>query len=162
MALALRFATVNRLPFALRSGGHSYADHSSTPGLLIDLAGLGHVAVSADRVRAGAGVTVGGVHRALIGTGRSLPTGSHPTVGLVGSTLAGGFGFLGRRFGLATDALASADVILADGHRVTADDQHEPDLFWALRGVGPGAFAAVVALELRTVPAVALTSFFHR
>ena len=39
----------------------------------------------------------------------------------------------------------------ADGRLVRADREHEPDLFWALRG-GGGSFGIVTALELQLIP----------
>ena len=39
----------------------------------------------------------------------------------------------------------------ADGRLVRADHEHEPDLFWALRG-GGGSFGVVTALEFRLFP----------
>ena len=39
----------------------------------------------------------------------------------------------------------------ADGRMVRADHEHEPDLFWALRG-GGGSFGVVTAIEFRLFP----------
>jgi len=59
--------------------------------------------------------------------------GSNPGVGLVGYTLGGGMGLLGRRFGFAADRVHSMDVVTGDGElrRVTSDA--DPALFWGLR-----------------------------
>ncbi|MEV4899202.1 FAD-binding protein, partial [Nonomuraea sp. NPDC055795] len=56
---ALDLARSRGMPFALRGGGHSFADHSSTTGLLIDLSGLKTIQTGADVVKVGAGVRVG-------------------------------------------------------------------------------------------------------
>jgi FAD/FMN-containing dehydrogenase len=43
------------------------------------------------------------------------------------------------------------ELVTAGGTRIRADREHEPDLFWALRG-GGGSFGVVTALELRLLP----------
>jgi FAD/FMN-containing dehydrogenase len=77
--------------------------------------------------------------------------GSAPDVGVVGYTLGGGLGWLGRKHGLATNNVEAAELVTADGQLVRANDQNERDLFWALRG-GGGNFGVVTALEVRLVP----------
>jgi FAD/FMN-containing dehydrogenase len=80
-------------------------------------------------------------------------------VGIAGLTLGGGLGILGRAYGLTSDRLAGAEVVLADGRQVSCDDQRHPNLFWALRGAGGGRFGVVTSLTFRTVPAPTMTSF---
>jgi FAD/FMN-containing dehydrogenase len=46
-----------------------------------------------------------------------------------------------------------AQVVLADGRIVDCDQQHHPELFWALRGAVGGNFGVVTSLVFRTVPA---------
>jgi hypothetical protein len=77
--------------------------------------------------------------------------GSSPDVGVVGYTLGGGLSWLGRKHGLTASSVHAVELVTADGRLVRADRDHEPDLFWALRG-GGGAFGVVTALELRLVP----------
>jgi FAD/FMN-containing dehydrogenase len=77
--------------------------------------------------------------------------GSSPHVGVVGYTLGGGVGPLGRSYGFAADRVCRVDMVTADGQlrQVTADS--EPELFWAVRG-GKGNFGVVVGLEFELVP----------
>ena len=77
--------------------------------------------------------------------------GSSPDVGVVGYTLGGGLSWLARRHGLACNSVLSIDVVTADGRLLRADREHEPDLFWALRG-GTGSFGVVTAIELELFP----------
>jgi FAD/FMN-containing dehydrogenase len=77
--------------------------------------------------------------------------GSSPDVGVVGYTLGGGLSWFGRKYGLAASHVHAVEVVTADGRLVRADREHEPDLFWALRG-GGGSFGIVIALELRLIP----------
>jgi len=55
---------------------------------------------------------------------------------MTGLTLAGGYGPLCGRYGLALDNLLSADVVLADGRLVTAGPDADAELYWAIRGGG--------------------------
>ena len=79
--------------------------------------------------------------------GLAALAGSSPDVGVVGYTLGGGLSFLGRKYGLAANHVRAIELVTADGRLVRADREHEPDLFWALRG-GGGSFGVVTAIEL--------------
>jgi predicted outer membrane lipoprotein len=81
----------------------------------------------------------------------AAPGGSSPNVGVVGYTLGGGVSLLGRKHGLAANAVRAIELISADDSLVRADPTTEPDLFWALRG-GGGSFGIVTALELELFP----------
>ncbi|ANZ43212.1 hypothetical protein BBK82_33130 [Lentzea guizhouensis] len=151
----------SRVPIAARGGGHSYAGYSTPEnGLQVDLRRLATVEVlPGDQVRVGAGAQLGEVAQVLAASGRCLPTGTCPTVGVAGLTLGGGIGVLARKYGLTCDHLVSATAVTADGRVVTASAEQEPDLFWALRGGGGGNFAIVTELVFATVPAPQVTVF---
>jgi predicted outer membrane lipoprotein len=83
--------------------------------------------------------------------GLAALAGSSPDVGVIGYTLGGGISFLGRKFGLAANGVRAIELVTADGRLVRADREHEPDLFWALRG-GGGSFGIVTAIELELLP----------
>jgi FAD/FMN-containing dehydrogenase len=83
--------------------------------------------------------------------GLAALAGSSPDVGVVGYTLGGGMSFIGRKYGLAANAVRAVELVTADGRPVRADREHEPDLFWALRG-GGGSFGVVTAIELELFP----------
>ena len=159
VASAIRFAREHDLPLAVRSGGHCSAGLSSTDGLLVDVSMMDSVEVDRDRVVVGAGVRLAGLVAALAAHGRALPTGTCPTVGVAGLTLGGGWGILGRRYGLTCDHLTQAEVVTADGDVLVVDEDREPDLFWALRGGGTVGLAVVTSMVFRTVPAPRMTSF---
>jgi FAD/FMN-containing dehydrogenase len=154
-------AVQSRTAFAARSGGHSYAGYSTPDGaLVIDVGKLSSVQVNADgTATVGAGTRLIDVYSGLAGSGRALPAGSCPSVGVAGLTLGGGVGVLARKYGLTCDNLTGASVVTADGtvHRVDAGT--DPDLFWALRGGGGGNFGVVTSFTFKTAPAPQLTVF---
>jgi FAD binding domain len=102
-------------------------------------------------VRVEAGVTWAEAVRAAGSHGLALLAGSAPDVGVVGYTLGGGLSWLGRKHGLSCNRVESIELVTADCQLVRADREHEPDLFWALRG-GGGGFGVVTAMELRALP----------
>lgn len=78
----------------------------------------------------------------------SQATGSCECTSLAGPMLGGGHGFLQGRFGLALDNLVSARIVLGNGSVVTANEDTNVDLFWALRGAGHN-FGIVTEVEYR-------------
>jgi FAD/FMN-containing dehydrogenase len=159
IAATLAVARGRRLPTAIRSGGHSVAGRSSTEGIVLDVTPMGSVAVAGEVATVGAGVRLGQLYDALATHGLTIPAGCGPSVGIAGLTLGGGLGILGRRHGLTCDHLLRAQVVLADGRVVDCDEQHDGELFWALRGAGGGHFGVVTSLVFRTLPAPATTVF---
>ena len=101
----------------------------------------------------GAGARLGEVYEALQDQDLTIPGGTCPSVGVAGLTLGGGLGILGRKYGVTSDHLIGAEVVLADGRILQCDDHHDQDLFWALRGAGAGNFGVVTTLVFRAVPA---------
>lgn len=149
---AIGHATATGDRVAPRGGGHCFAGRSSTDGMVLDLTGLDDISVADDGVATiGAGARLGQVYTALHAAGRTLPAGCGPTVGIAGLTLGGGIGLLGRVHGLTCDRLVGARVVLADRSVVDCDQDHEPDLFWGLRGAGGGQFGVVTSLRFDTV-----------
>jgi FAD/FMN-containing dehydrogenase len=150
VAAALAHAVRHELAVSVRSGGHSPVAHgTNTGGMVIDLVHLDAVeVVDADRriVRVGGGATWGKVAAALEPRGWGLTAGDTTNVGVGGLTLGGGFGWMVRKHGLAIDNLIGARVVTADGRLVTASEEENPDLFWALRG-GGGNFGVVVDFD---------------
>ncbi|CAM4463494.1 putative FAD-linked oxidoreductase YvdP [Mycobacterium basiliense] len=153
---AVAFAAANKLKIAPRSGGHSYIGASTAGGaMVIDLRGLpGGVNFdgATGNVTMPAATGLYEVHKALAPAGRTIPTGSCPTVGTAGLTLGGGLGADSRRAGLTCDALKSATVVLPTGQTVTASADEHPDLFWALRGGGGGNFGVTTSMTFTTFP----------
>lgn len=159
VAEAISFVRRHGLEHAARSGGHSFAGHSSTRGVVIDVSQMRSISVDGEVATVGAGARLGDVYDALEERDLAIPAGTCPPVGIAGFTLGGGLGVLGRKYGVLSDRLLRAEIVLADGRVVQADEHHHGDLFWALRGAGGGNFGVVTSLELRTVPAPNVTNF---
>ena len=146
----LAHALSQRLPFSLRSGGHSYVGSSTGSGLVIDVGPMNGVRLEGEVAVVGAGATLSDVYGTLIPLGRCVASGSCLSVGVTGITLGGGFGVVDRSQGLACDQLLGAQLLSADGRLLDCDAQRHPELFWALRGGGGGHFGVVTQLRLRT------------
>ncbi len=160
----LAFIAATGTPVAARSGGHSYAGYSTTPGLVVDVGSMTDIGPgkSNGTARIGAGARMVDVYAQLAAVGSSIPAGSCPTVGITGLALGGGVGVVARKYGLTCDTLTAVELVTPDGHAVRCDENTDADLFWAHRGGGGGNFGIVTALEFRTNPATSLMHFVVR
>ena len=154
VARVIALARETGLELAVRSGGHSVIGQGvSEGGLVIDLADLKAIDVDPEDRTAWAqtGLTAVEFANATHAFGLGVGFGDTGSVGIGGITLGGGVGYLVRKHGLTIDSLLAADVVTADGelHRVDAD--HEPDLFWAIRG-GGGNFGVATRFRFRLQP----------
>lgn len=151
---AVAAAREGGLDLAVRAGGHSVPGFGTVDdGIVLDLSAMTGIRVDpvARTARVQGGATWGDFDHAAHSFGLATTGGIISTTGVSGLTLGGGIGYLARAHGLSIDNLRSADVVLADGSFVTADDKEHPDLFWALRG-GGGNFGVVTELEFDLHP----------
>src|SRR6266516_1929766 len=151
---AVNFGREQGLDIAIRGGGHNGPGLGSVDdGLVIDLAGLKTITVDPDARTAtiGGGCLLGDVDTARHEHGLATPGGIISTTGAGGLIPGGGIGHLTRKCGLSIDNILGAEVVLADGSVVTADENTNEDLYWAIRG-GGGNFGVITELKMRLHP----------
>jgi FAD/FMN-containing dehydrogenase len=154
----VRWADRYDVGLVARSGGHSYSGGStSRTAVVVDLSRLNRISVSGSTAALGPAARNLQVYASLAARGRTIPSGSCPTVAVGGLVLGGGMGLASRAHGLTLDRVRSFDVVTAAGHRTRAE---HGDLFWALRGAG-AAFGIVTAIRLKTVALPKSAAYFR-
>jgi hypothetical protein len=146
---SVRWAADRDVPLLVKGGGHSYAGHTvGDGGLMLDLSPMSGIKVRPEerRVSVQAGATWAQLDSSTQHYGLATPGPTVSSIGVAGSTLGGGTGWLSRKFGHALDNLLSLEVVTTRGDRITASREKEPDLFWGLRGAGHN-LGVVTSLE---------------
>lgn len=158
---SLEWATSNHVPLVARSGGHSYAGYSTTPGLMIDVSPMNSVAFdpATGQATLGGGARNRDAYAAMRPLSVAVTHGRCKGVGVAGLVLGGGIGFNMRAHGLTCDQLLSTDVVLPTGELVTCNAESHPDLFWACRGAGGGNFGIHTSFTFQTFPVGDLTVY---
>lgn len=133
VALASRW----RVPITAQRTGHGQGT-GIDGGILVDTRRMDGVRVDPERRTAWVGA--GALWSDVLGAGTPhglVPlSGSAPGVGAVSYSLGGGVGLLARKHGFAADHVRRVDLVTPDGVARTATAEHEPELFWAVRGAG--------------------------
>ena len=148
---AVALARETGLPLAVRSGGHSGAGHSSVDdGIVVDLRDMKSLEVNATNRTAWAQTGLSAVEYSNGVGAHGLATGFGDTgsVGIGGITLAGGIGYLTRKYGMTIDSVLGAELVTANGDVLQVNEKSHPDLFWAIRG-GGGNFGVVTRFHYR-------------
>ena len=151
VAEIVRYAAANGLAVAPQRTGHNAEPLGSLDGVVLlrtDL--LQGVEIDAGRrlARVRSGAKWGNVVPAASDLGLAALHGSTPDVSVAGYSLGGGVGWYARKLGLSTNSVLAIELVTADGALRRVDHDHDPELFWALRG-GGGSFGVVTALELQ-------------
>ncbi len=148
---AVKIARKAGLPLSVKAGSHGWQGRALVEGgLVVDLSHIARVRINEDETTAtiGGGVRAGELIARTSKLGLAAVTGTASDVGMGGLLLGGGYGLLNGRFGLATDSVVGAEVVLADGSLVRATASENSDLLWALRG-GGGNFGVVTSFEVQ-------------
>ncbi len=151
---AVTFARERELLLAVKCGGHSTSGKSTCEGgMQIDLSRFRNVRVDpmSRRAYAAGGSLLGELDHEAMAFGLVTTAGTVSHTGIGGLTLGGGFGRLARRFGLALDNVRAVDIVTADGQRLHASADENPELLWGVRG-GGGNFGVVTGFEFDLHP----------
>jgi FAD/FMN-containing dehydrogenase len=149
---AVRLARAEDRGVGVMATGHGVAS-AGDGGVLVNTSRMRAVAVdpATRTARVAAGARWSDVIPGAAAHGLACLPGSSSGVGVVGYTMGGGFGWLGRRYGLAAGSVRAAEIVTAEGVLVRATATEHPDLFWGLQG-GGGNFGIVTALEFALHP----------
>ena len=154
VASVIAFARESDLPFSVRSGGHSGALHSTNDGgIVLDVRDMRAIEIDANARTAWAetGLCAVDYSKAVAAHGLVTGFGDTGSVGIGGVTLAGGIGYLVRKYGMTIDSVQAAEIVTANGDRLKVDERSHPDLFWAIRG-GGGNFGVVTRFKYALHP----------
>jgi FAD/FMN-containing dehydrogenase len=154
VAFAMAYAREAGLRVSVQGTGHNPMPLGAmTDSVLIRTNRMRRVDIDATarRARVQAGAIWSDVAAPANAHGLAALVGSSPDVGVVGYSLGGGIGYLGRKYGIQTNSVTAIELVTPDGDQVRTDHEHDPDLFWALRG-GGGNFGVVTAIEFGLYP----------
>ncbi|MEL0585906.1 MAG: FAD-binding oxidoreductase [Candidatus Thiodiazotropha sp. (ex. Lucinoma kazani)] len=153
---AVNYAAQNKLKVSVRAGGHNSTGTSVRHGgIVIDISALSNTQIDTSKQIAIIQPGVRSLDLAVAAEkeGLAFPVPHCPSVGLTGFSMGGGIGWnYSQRGGIAAHSIVGAEVVTADGELVTANANKNPDLFWAVRGAGPGFFGVVTRLDLQLYP----------
>lgn len=161
---AINFVRENNFKFRIRSGCHHYEGFSTGNDLIvIDISKMNDISLDESKNTAtiGAGVRNKELYTAICSKGYAFPGGGCPTVGAVGFTLGGGWGYSARYLGLGCDSLLEAEIVNYNGDVLIANERENSDLFWALRGAGAGNFGVVTKLTFKLSHKVEKATLIH-
>ncbi|KAK1985702.1 FAD binding domain-containing protein [Colletotrichum cereale] len=164
--VGVNFAKLNNLRLVIRNTGHDFQGRSAGAGsLAINTHNLkdisfvdeyrGPGAYNGPAVTVGAGVQGFEITEAAHARRppQNVVTGECETVGVAGGYIGGGgHGPLSGIYGFAADQALSFEVVTAAGLIATANSESNPDLYYALRGGGPGNYGVVLSVTLKTYP----------
>ena len=150
----VQFAREHNLLLCIKGGGHNIAGLATADGaMMLDMSLMHGVWVDTQRkvAHAQVGCLLGDVDRETQVHGLAAVLGFVSLTGITGLTTGGGFGYLTRRWGWASDNVVGMDVVTADARFVRASSEENEDLFWGLRG-GGGNFGVVTGIDYTLYP----------
>ena len=162
----VKFARTHARKIAVRGGGHSWCAASLRDGgILLDVSNLKDIAIDPATATAviGPGVQSAELIHHASEHGLAFPVAHCPTVPMSGYLLCGGLGWNSNAWGSACANVSAIEMVTAEGALVVATRDQNADLYWAVRGAGPGFFAVVTRYHLRLYPlpgAIASSTYF--
>ena len=160
---AVKYAKDNKVAIAIRTGGHQYSGASSTtaPNIQLDLSMT--FRNPEDRKIIAASPKTNGETWLYTSVSWALhefngymkqnkvfiPHGQCSHVHLGGHVQTGGYGQLGRSFGLLGDHIRIITIVDSDGNIRDVSKDSNPDLFYAMTGGSPGNFGVITHATLQ-------------
>lgn len=166
--LAINFARNTGVRLVVKNTGHDFLGKSAGAGALSiwthhlkDIKLIPNYQTSnwsGTAVKIGAGVQAYELYEAVRDAGIMVVGGEGKTVGFAGGYISGGgHSPLSSVYGMAADHVIAFEVVTPDGRFVTATDDCNSDLFWALRGGGGGTFGVVTSVLVKSYPTTQVT-----
>lgn len=164
VATALKWAGEKNIHVVVKATGHSYTGRSIGGSSLSvwthNFRGLKYIENfrpnscshldTFSAVRVAAGHTNGEIQAYLDLHSQIIVSGANPSVGIVGWLTGGGHGFLSSTYGMGSDNLLEATIVLPNGSIITTNPCQYTDIFFAIRGGGGGTFGIITEVVLRT------------
>ncbi|MCJ1368930.1 hypothetical protein MMC20_000137 [Loxospora ochrophaea] len=159
IVLAIQYARTQKIAVAIRTGGHQYSGASSTSSHNIQLDLKQTFRGPEDRVifekdgrtlfRTSVSWSLREFSAHLSQHQLFVPYGVCPDVYLGGHVQTGGYGQLGRSFGLLGDHVISLEIINHAGDSQEITKTSEPELFYAFLGGSPGNFGVLTHFTVK-------------
>ncbi|KAI9773475.1 MAG: hypothetical protein M1840_007692 [Geoglossum simile] len=153
ISLTLKYAKSQKIAVAIRTGGHQYSGASSTkaPNIQLDLKKTfrgpdDQKIFEADGkayVRTSVSWSLGAFNEYLGKHKVFVPHGQCENVHIGGHVQTGGYGQLGRSFGLFGDHVRSLELVDHEGEVKEVTRTSDPELFYALLGGSPGNLGVI-------------------
>lgn len=151
----VNYARENKLKLITKSGGHSIsASFLRDEGILLNTLSMQEVMVDVESqtVRAQPGTWGPSLLKALEPHGLGFPVARGGSVSIGGFLLGGGLGFNPNTWRIGCFSILGADVVTAEGELITVNENSYPDIYWAVKGAGPGFFGVVSKYYLQAYP----------
>ena len=164
--LLMAYAQQAKLRMVPRASGHNISNPVlAQDAITVDMSLFEHISEidkGSKSLWAGPGVLSENLNMLIHKSGYSFPSAHTGFVTLGGFLLGGGMGWNMPGWGMGVASVLAAEVVLADGRVVMASPSENPDLYWAIRGVGPGFFGIITRykLQLHTAPTVIKNVYF--
>ena len=152
---AVRYAKAFGHQVTVRSGGHSWSSaHIRDDVVMIDMSRMQDLQIDpeAGTLWTHPGVVGSRINLELAPHGLMIPTAHHPSPGIGGFCMNGGFGWNSREWGNGAHHVIAIDVVTAGGDLIRADAEQNADFWWAARGGGAGFFGVVTRMQIKCRP----------
>ncbi|KAL9560656.1 hypothetical protein ACKAV7_015219 [Fusarium commune] len=114
-----------------------------------------HIPTGGPALKVGAGIIGSELYEAADKYGVTAIGGEGMSVGFAGGYLAGGrYSPMSPIYGMGADQILSINVVTADGQFITANQEENTNLFWALSGGGGSTYGVVTSYTVKAFPKI--------